>query len=268
MSFSQGVIASTIEQNPATESAVCEPEWGFFDRIYCISLSQRHDRRAQAQAQFRRVGLAERVEFLIVEKHATDTEQGIFDSHLQCMRRGLDAGASTILIFEDDVLFERFSPPVLRRAIQFMKSDADWRLFFFGCFVSASRKTGHESVLKVRYLCTTHAYAVSRSFAQKLVEMPWQGVAYDDTLRDLQGDGYYAAYPALAYQSNARTDNDKMAALDRRRRWLGGMRRLQRWNELNHHRPRLVITAHVLAALTLATLILTMTLMFAGAHGR
>ena len=42
-------------------------DWSFFDKVYCISLVNREDRRIEAREQFARVGLADRVEFLLVE---------------------------------------------------------------------------------------------------------------------------------------------------------------------------------------------------------
>jgi len=38
--------------------------WEFFDRVYCISLVNRTDRRAEAQKQFEKVGLQDKVEFV------------------------------------------------------------------------------------------------------------------------------------------------------------------------------------------------------------
>jgi len=35
--------------------------WDFFDRLYCISLKQREDRRQSAVEEFAKVGLADRV---------------------------------------------------------------------------------------------------------------------------------------------------------------------------------------------------------------
>jgi hypothetical protein len=67
--------------------------WAYFDKIYCISLDERPDRREEAKTQFESVGLLERVEFVIVRKHPFDCEQGIFESHLLCMKKGLSAGA-------------------------------------------------------------------------------------------------------------------------------------------------------------------------------
>jgi GR25 family glycosyltransferase involved in LPS biosynthesis len=156
--------------------------WGFFDRTYCISLAEREDRRQEAERQFRTVGLADRVEFVIVQKHPVDNERGIYESHLECFRRGIEAGARNLLVFEDDIVFDRFSTRVLSDCIRFMSSHDDWKLFFFGCLTSGSRRTANASVLSVRYRSLTHAYAVQRRFAESVLRLPWRQRPYDGAL--------------------------------------------------------------------------------------
>jgi hypothetical protein len=68
---------STVEKE--TGAASPSSPWAFFDKIYCISLDEREDRRQEARKQFGNVGLADRVEFVIVKKHPADNEQGIHD---------------------------------------------------------------------------------------------------------------------------------------------------------------------------------------------
>ncbi len=228
-------------------------DWSFFDGIYCISLSNREDRRTEAMRQFSRVGLAQKVEFLIVDKHPTDCEQGIYESHMRCMVKGLESGAEHILIFEDDVVFERFSAQTLGRTVRFLRENRDWQLFFFGCMVKKSSRTANPSVVRIRYRSLTHAYAIQRNFAQTLVEHnPWNKVAFDDFLRDLDSRFMYAAYPSFAFQSNAVSDNDIYLPLDRFRRICGGLRSIQKRNEVYHHHKWLIIGCHLLALLGIA----------------
>lgn len=218
--------------------------WGFFDKAYCISLEEREDRRQEAEKQFRRVGLRGRVEFVIVPKHPVDNERGIHESHLECFRRGIEAGARNMLVFEDDVVFDRFSAPVLANCIRFLSAAEDWKIFFFGCLMSGCRKTGNASVRKVRYRSLTHAYAVQRSFAERLRSLSWRQQPYDALLSRLEEE-YYAAYPSFAFQSNARTDNTRLAAMDRWRRRCGGLLRIQKMNEFYHHNKWMVIGVHL-----------------------
>jgi GR25 family glycosyltransferase involved in LPS biosynthesis len=249
----------TISSLLETSDAIGSPPtgaWAAFDRVYCISLTQRADRREKARQEFARLGLADRVQFVIVDSHPTDSEQGIFESHMACLRAGLAAGAQNIVVFEDDILIRRFSPKVLDDAVRFMKSNADWQVFFFGCFVRSSRKTVFDSVRQIRYRCTAHAYVVNRAFAEKLAEIPWRGIAFDDLLYSMQNGHFYTCYPAFAFQSGSSTNNDKLLKIDRARRMWGGIYRLQRWNEFSNRHLFKLILAHVIAVLLLSALLL------------
>jgi hypothetical protein len=227
--------------------------WAYFDTVYCISLNERRDRRRAARRQFDKVGLADRVEFVTVEKHPVDAEQGIFESHMACMRKGIAADAQTMLIFEDDIVFDRFSAAVLADCVDFLSKTPSWKIFFLGCLVYRSQKTDNRAVLKVRYRSLCHAYAVEREFAEMLVAMPWNKKPYDTLLRHVAKDSF-AAHPAFAFQSNARTDNRRLLVLDRFRRMCGGLARIQKMNEWYHHNRLAIIGIHLLAIVFLLML--------------
>lgn len=224
--------------------------WNTVDRIYCISVDRRQDRRESAATEFRRIGILSRVEFVIVSRHPEDHEQGIFESHLECMKRGTAAGAKTLAIFEDDIVFDRYTVDTLDNCARFMVERSDWDILFLGCLVSGSRKTGNRSVLEVRYRSLAHGYILTRSFAERILDIPWRRIPLDGVLRNLPGR-YFAAYPSLAFQSNARTDNIRYLKLDRFRRLCGGLRRIQKGNEFFHRNRPLIVAAHVAAVLLL-----------------
>lgn len=219
--------------------------WNYFDKIYCISLRERRDRQREAKAQFEKIGLSEQAEFVLVEKHPADCEQGIYESHMLCMEKGIRAGAHSILIFEDDIVFDRFSPETLRNCVCFMKENTDWHMLFFGCMVKGSRKTAYPSVQQIRYRSLTHAYVIRREFAEKLLENPWNGIPYDDFLRDLEDRHMYAAFPCFAFQSDSPSDNEKYLPLDRIRRIFGGLLRLQKQNEFFHRHKYAIVAVHI-----------------------
>jgi GR25 family glycosyltransferase involved in LPS biosynthesis len=226
--------------------------WSIFDRIYCISLKNRTDRRAVAQAHFARVGLADAVQFVLVDKDSDDSERGIYESHLLCMKMGLAAGARRMLIFEDDVVFHRVSPALIKDMISFLEANDDWRFFFLGCLVNRSEKTAYPSVVRIEYRSLAHAYVVTAACARELVEQhPWSGRAFDAMLRDMQSDQLFALYPSVAFQSNAASDNDRYLPLDRFRRFCGGLKHIQRANEFYHRHKRAIIAAHLLAVLVI-----------------
>ncbi|MBI9083741.1 MAG: glycosyltransferase [Desulfobacterales bacterium] len=228
--------------------------WAFFDRVYCITLADRPDRRKSAEAEFARVGLAGRVEFVMARRHPSNSEKGIYLSHLKCLRKGIDAGARVMAVFEDDVVFDRFNPAVLKESTGFLSACPGWNILFFGCLVRGSRPTRTTAVVAIDYRCLAHAYAVHRHFALALVKKPWRQSPFDAILKRFT-HGYYAVYPTFAFQSDSATDNLRLKGLDRFRRLCGGLQRIQKVNEWYYRNRSLVIAAHLFLALVLVLIL-------------
>jgi len=229
--------------------------WEYFDRIYCITLQERPERRRSAEAAFRELGIADRVLFHAARRHPVDPEQGIFESHLACIRSGLNAGAVRIAVFEDDVVVARYSPHRLSRALDYIQSCPQWELLFFGALVTDSRRTECPAVMRVRYRSLAHAYGVNRPLALRIAEMPWRQKPYDAMLQRLASN-CYAVYPAFAFQSDSPTDNLRLRWLDRCRRACGGLIRIQKINEWYHRNRWAILFGHAaVGALVLAWLL-------------
>ncbi len=228
--------------------------WRFFDKIYCISIDNRIDRRTEAKKQFADVGLLERVEFIIVKKHPDNQEQGIFQSHMKCLKKGLQTGARNILVFEDDVLIKNFQPQVLLNAEDFLKNTPPWNGFFLGAISSKMTATDTKSIVKIKYRCLAHAYALNGQFARRIVQESWNNIPFDDLLRR-HGTDFFALAPMIAFQSAASTDNQTLL-LDKTRRLFGGLPFIQRSNEIFQRHKRLIICCHFLIFMALALLII------------
>ncbi|NLZ17027.1 MAG: glycosyltransferase [Desulfobulbaceae bacterium] len=252
----KGTACASDKNSPVLCDGGGAGDWSFFDRIYCISLVNREDRRVEAKVQFDQVGLASRVEFVLVHKHLDNPEQGIYESHLLCMEKGLASGARRILIFEDDVVFLQYSPERLAQLVRCMQTHPGWDMFFLGCMVRNCWKLRNFPAARIRYRSLTHAYAITQAFAKTLTrQYPWHNVAYDDFLRDLKSERMYVAYPALAFQSDSPSDNDVYLSLDRMRRLCGGLIILQQFDQWYHRYRWQLITLHVLALAALAAFI-------------
>ncbi|MHB8828861.1 MAG: glycosyltransferase [Syntrophales bacterium] len=239
--------------NPVNaDAAVKNPVsgWDYFDRLYCISLREREDRRKSALKEFSKVGLADRVEFVIGERLPYDFEQQVYESHMICLRAGLEAGARNIVIFEDDVGFDRFDPERLRSCVEFLRQNPEWKVLLLGALIRSSRKTADPCVQKVRYQSLTHAYALNRHYAETLAYEPWQGIVNDTLFRPLTDD-VYAIYPMCAFQNNFTSDNYKYPILALIRRWLGGLKRIQKAIEFYHRHKFGIYAAHVIVILLL-----------------
>ena len=210
---------------------------------------------ARRPSRSSRVGLADRMTYMCVDRHPTDSEQGIYASHMACIRNGLADGARHILIFEVDVIFERFSSARLEAALSFLRLQPEWQILFLGCMVTKSRATESSAVRKVAYRCLAHAYALNRSCAEKLVQKPWCGTPFDAILGKLK-DGLFACYPSFAFQSNAASDNLRLRKLDQFRRLCGGLRRIQKLNEWYNCHKAALIAVHLACLAVLLWMIL------------
>jgi GR25 family glycosyltransferase involved in LPS biosynthesis len=225
--------------------------WDFFDRIYCISLEEREDRRQSAAASFAKVGLTGKVEFVLVKLHPSNVEQGMYESHMACLRKGLESGAKSIVVFEDDVIFDRFDAAHFKQCAQFLAEHPDWKVLLLGALIRSSRKTTNPFIQKVRYQSLAHAYALNRHYAETLAYQPWQGIVIDTIFRPLDND-IYAVYPMFAFQNDFTSDNDKKyQGLELFRRLCGGLERIQKANEFYQRHKFCVITAHVVIILSI-----------------
>jgi GR25 family glycosyltransferase involved in LPS biosynthesis len=229
-------------------------QWAFFDKIYCISVDTRTDRRAEAKKQFTDVGLLPRVEFVLVKKHPDNQEKGIFQSHIHCLQKGVEAGARHILLFEDDILFQGFNGRRLQAATTFLHTLPAWNGFFLGALTTRITKTTEQSVVKIRYRCLAHAYALNRPFAQRIIQEKWSGIPFDDLLRRHDKD-FFALSPMLAFQSHASTDNQTIR-IDRMRRFFGGLPFIQKMNEQFQRHKALIVGLHLLLFAALALFII------------
>lgn len=222
--------------------------WDFFDKVYCITLDSRPDRRQEASKQFDAVGLNERVEFFVVAKDGEDPTRGIYQSHMRCLSLGLDAGARHILVFEDDVLFRGFNSERLREACCFLQETGRWDAFFLGCITNGSRRTGQNAVAQVKYRCLSHAYALNRPCAERIVREKWHGTPFDGLLSRSNGHSF-ALNPMCAFQGLASSDNETVW-IDKLRNLFGGLPFIQRCNEIYQNNKGLVIALHLLVAAT------------------
>ncbi len=223
---------------PETNQPDC---WTFFDKIYCITLETRPDRTEKARKQLENVGLLQRVEFVVVVKHPYNQEEGIFESHMLCLKKGIKEKARHILIFEDDVFFRGFDKQKLQEVCSYLGSGTQWNALFLGCITDGSKKMEKMHLAKITYRCLAHAYALNQPFAKHFVQKKWRGIPFDELLRRHSMD-FYALYPMCAFQGLSGTDNQTVV-IDRMRRILGGLPFIQKANELYQNRKAVLLSA-------------------------
>lgn len=223
--------------------------WTFFDRIYCITLASRPDRTAEAKRQLAAVGLDGRVHFHVAEKDQEHPARGIYHSHMDCLMEGLAAGARHILVFEDDILFRRFSASTLREACTFLRQRSRWDALFLGCLIDQSEPSECSELTRVRYRCLAHAYCLPASYAHRIVREPWRNIPFDDLLRRHHGS-FFALSPMCAYQGKSISDNQTVV-IERFRTLCGGLAFIQRGNEVFHNNKKTIFLVHILIATVL-----------------
>jgi len=230
--------------------------WTFFDSIYCISVDDRIDRREQVKKQFADVGLLGRVEFVIVTRHPQNREKGIFESHMLCLRKGLEAGSQHILVFEDDVHFRDFDPGVLSEACLHLDRLENWNTLFLGGITSMSSKTGVSSLVRIKYRCLAHAYVLNAPFARRIVQEEWTDIPFDELLRRNNAD-FFAIYPMCAFQGLFESDNQTVV-IDKVRRVFGGLAFIQKMNEMCQNHKALFLVVHLIVVFSISLLVVNL----------
>lgn len=189
----------------------------FFDKIYCINLPNSIDRWKQAQDQFEKVGIKNRVEQIWAEPPfdglALSTlkypkgELGVTLSQTKALVHALASSAKNVLIFEDDVTFEDNAIPLLHRAVN--QLPPTWELLFLGGNPMERMIPYSPELLKISHFLCAHAYAVNRPamlklynmIADKLTVLPYDGIT---SLLASYGNGY-VVNPQICWTSDGQS---------------------------------------------------------------
>lgn len=219
----------TLPGCPHCASAATDPSpdptrWSFVDGVYCISLSHRDDRAADAARELHRVGLCGRALFYRPTRDRS-AKRGCWESHRAVAMHASARGLRRALILEDDVLFtSSFSPVTVERIGAALASlPSDWMGFYLGHWALWAYPVGRNT-LRCSALCT-HAYVASERLLAWLGATPFErrneiprsrigGRGIDTAFAALPG--MYAFFPLVAVQRLV--SNDHMHT-PRRRIW-------------------------------------------------
>ena len=180
--------------------------WSYFDQISCINLITRDDRYQECQNLFNKMNI--NVVFHRVQRHPKGGEAGCFQSHLDIIREAYINGCNTCLILEDDIeLSSTYSIQLVEQAVQFMKSNCYWELFYFGCTPEIIRHTIQPTSMKSIYHLNgldAHAYVIHRRLMEKMVGEQYIGVAIDQLY--IHNKYAYGILPSLIIQKPGKSD--------------------------------------------------------------
>ena len=184
--------------------------WSFLEDvpIYCISLREREDRYDQSRAEFERVGLLPKVKYYRPYRHPRGGRHGCWFAHKEVLRRFVASGASTCLIFEDDVLFTEDWHAQLPSVEKMLTRD--WNIFYLGGIVFRVLSEETDGVLRAECM-TTHAYFMARKCALELLARAefnpylYKYLSIDSFYRGLPG--CHILFEPICIQRNVESDN-------------------------------------------------------------
>ncbi len=149
-----------------------------FPQKICINLDRRPDRWQRMQAEFARHGIEGVRRFAAVDgskvvlpaswNHSAGA-YGCLLSHVGVVQEALAAGCQSVLIFEDDAVFD---PEFNTKFASFMKeAPADWDLLYFGALHKDEPARVTEHVYRITKANSTYAYALKRTVFEDFIEI-------------------------------------------------------------------------------------------------
>jgi len=149
-----------------------------FPHKVCINLDRRADRWTQMQLKFAQLDIRSVRRFSAVDgqelnvPHSWSNTPGAYGcllSHLQVVRQAQELGAPSVLIFEDDVVFD----PRLRESFSsyFQQVPKDWDVLHFGVMHLEEPIKVAENVQRVRRAYSTFAYALNHTIFERFIEL-------------------------------------------------------------------------------------------------
>lgn len=154
-----------------------------FDKIYCINLKYRIDRRERCNTQFNNFGIKKNVDFydavfpsnsFLSKKQ--NAQLGCFLSHYFILKNAKENNYNRILILEDDFIFNlSISETNLLLIKCFDELPIDWDMFYLGGYFV--KGYDYEAVVnysknlyKVNTAFTTHSISYSKQGITKLTK--------------------------------------------------------------------------------------------------
>lgn len=204
------------------EQNVCEcgggswPAWQTIaDKIYCMCVQERPDRREESAKNFHKAGLCSLVTYYRPPKDPAGARAGSWEAHREITKRAIQEGCRRVLIFEDDVCFsEKDTTPTTVALVSHKMSQLrkPWDLFFLGHFPIAPcyPVTLDFSIWRVRSLMI-HAYVLNLqgSWAKWVCENgPAQNLRFLDAYAFAQAKAY-ACFPMFVFQTNSPSTHDR-----------------------------------------------------------
>lgn len=170
-------------QNPVQPSstrdakAIVDINRSFPNKV-CINLDRRADRWERMKSRFDQHGICDVRHFSAINGQGLTipetwaSSNGAYWcllSHLQVVREARDEGSSSVLIFEDDVVFDAHF--TLKFNTYIRQLPEDWDMLYFGALHLDDLVESTENICRVRRSYSTYAYALKSTLFDAFIEL-------------------------------------------------------------------------------------------------
>lgn len=144
----------------------------------CINLDRRPERWQRMRAKFERHGIGPVERFAALDGEALDIPAdwahtpgayGCLRSHVEVVREARRRGAPSVLVFEDDVVFDDELQKKFGRQIG--QVPRDWDMLYFGALHKDEPAQVSENVVRLTRSNSTYAYALRETVFDAFVEL-------------------------------------------------------------------------------------------------
>lgn len=150
-----------------------------FPYKFCINLDRRPERWAAMRENFERFGISSVERLSAVDgkevelperlSHLRVLDYACTMSHLAAVKKAREMKAPSVLIFEDDCLFD---PDFVRKFPDYMRQvPADWDMLFLGGYHFEKPLPVSENIVRAVKTLTAHAYAVKQTLYDAFIEL-------------------------------------------------------------------------------------------------
>jgi GR25 family glycosyltransferase involved in LPS biosynthesis len=129
----------------------------------------------------------------------TNPLKGCTLSHLKCVDYARQNNLESVMILEDDVVFEDNVQDVLEKSLQEVQT-FEWNILYLGGLIKSESKCVSPNLIHVNRVNTTHAYIIHNRFYDVVLNVDTD-IIIDCSYRELSRTyPMYMCNPIVAYQ--------------------------------------------------------------------
>lgn len=176
----------------------------YFDKIYCINLDEATERWELCLEQFKKFDLTvERISGIKANtgnSYLLPGEIGLMRTNYNIFRKAKSLNLGSVLILEDDFVFDEDFIVKFDKAIKQVPSN--WDFLYFGGNHQGGFSHISENVAKINYTFATHTFAVKNTMFDRILNiLPQELKQVDVYYADMhQSTNSYVLRPHLSYQ--------------------------------------------------------------------